>query len=1139
MEFKIPIGLAAFFTLAWASFADDAVNEAARALHAEKQDAIVSVKAILDVEIVVDGSANQSQEQKLEAPGTVIAPSGLTVLSNASIDIGSQIEQQVKRQVRGRKVEVKTTFKEVNLLLRDGTEIPSRVVLKDEDLDLAFVLPDAEEVEAEGVEFVTVTFPETTPKVQLLDPIILLNRLGQDLDREMSVYVTKVEALVKKPRQFIVTHNTSTGTPAFLTDGTPAGLFVRRIVNGTVSGTVVLPAKEVARVAAEVAENEAAEEESAPEPEAADAEGESASLNEAPSETEESDGDAEPQAHVVPEQLFECVDPNLEVSVWAHSPLLMNPTNMDIDQHGRIWVAEGVNYRKHFDRRPEGDRIMVLEDTDKDGGADKSWVFVQEPFLRAPMGVAVIGNQVVVSMAPDLLVYTDHDGDAVYDPTKGDTREVLLTGFNGRNHDHSLHSVTVGPDGKWYFSVGNCGAYFTDRDAKTWRIGAASQSMSWWPKDPAIADRDPMTFGGKASDDGRVYVGGFIARMDPDGTEVDILAHNLRNAYENTVTSFGDVFAADNDDNPACRTFAVLEGANYGFASRDGSRSWQADRRPGQDVRTATWRQEDPGVAPAGDVYGGGAPTGIVYYENGALGEAWEGTLLLCEPARNTIFGYRPKPQGEGWLLERFDFLTTNREGEVIGTDYTGGDASAESTDTKTLFRPSDIAVGPDGALYIADWYDPRVGGHNDLDESLSGTIYRVAPKGFRSAPPKIDLKSIAGALDALSSPAVHVRALGRNALSTMLEEDASAEDALMKSLEEASALTIARASWLVGSANRDRLRARMDPSVAERLARKEAAVTTDVESLVAWGAALDWRDRTALERWGMAAESQAAEVYAVLLEKLASTDPVGWTAQWATLAWRLHPAESVSAFKTRALAKTLSERARLQALTVIGMHEDRPAAEAMLAIAGETDGIVRDTALWWLLNKQGDGWQSSEMAAALKERGLYDPDGIELQSITLPDEVAIDYTLADVLDHKGDRARGATQIMRCVMCHRVGEQGTALGPDLTVWGKTQPKETIIRAILDPNADLAHGFYGTEIETHDGTVIQGMLINDGDPITVQSMGGMTQMIPRKRVKRKAAMSTSLMMTPGQLGLTAQDVADIAAFLKEPSTSLSK
>jgi putative membrane-bound dehydrogenase-like protein len=166
------------------------------------------------------------------------------------------------------------------------------------------------------------------------------------------------------------------------------------------------------------------------------------------------------------------VPDGLEVKLWAKTPLLRNPTNIDIDYRGRIWVAEGVNYRDKAGRDPLGDRIMVLEDTDADGVADKSWCFVQEPGLLAPMGIAVIDNKVIVSNAPDLIVYTDVDRDGRFNPAV-DKREVILSGFEGRNHDHSLHSVTAGPDGKWYFNHGNCGALFTDRSGQTFRIGGA------------------------------------------------------------------------------------------------------------------------------------------------------------------------------------------------------------------------------------------------------------------------------------------------------------------------------------------------------------------------------------------------------------------------------------------------------------------------------------------------------------------------------------------------------------------------------------------------------------------------------------------------------------------------------------------
>ena len=116
-------------------------------------------------------------------------------------------------------------------------------------------------------------------------------------------------------------------------------------------------------------------------------------------------------------------------------------------------------------------------------------------------------------------------------------------------------------------------------------------------------------------------------------------------------------------------------------------------------------------------------------------------------------------------------------------------------------------------------------------------------------------------------------------------------------------------------------------------------------------------------------------------------------------------------------------------------------------------------------------------------------------------------------------------------MCHRIEDQGVDFGPDMTSWAKTQPTETILRAIVEPSADIAHGFYGQEVETTDGVTIQGVIINDADPLIIQSMGGVTQTVPRARIKRSEGMQTSLMMTPAQLGLTAQDAADIAAYLK--------
>ena len=851
---------------------------------------------------------------------------------------------------------------------------------------------------------------------------------------------------------------------------------------------------------------------------------------------------------VVPTDLF-TVPEGLEVTIWATSPMLANPTNIDFDAQGRLYVAEGVNYRGKGGRRPEGDRIVILEDTDGSGSADKTSVFVQETALASPLGVAVLDDRLIVSQPPEMLVYIDKDGDGKFDPAV-DSREVLLSGFTGRQHDHSLHSVTAGPNGQWYWNQGNCGAVFTDKSGKQFFMGS-----SYMTQEAA----------GKKSDDGHIWVGGFAARMNPDGTNVTIIGHNFRNSYEQAVTSFGDVFQSDNDDPPACRVSHLLEGGNAGFSSADGLRSWGADKRPGQDTPTAEWRQEDPGTMPAGDIYGGGSPTGVAYYENGALGEKWEGLLLACEAGKNVVFGYLPAPDGAGFKLERFDFMTSNEAKEWAGSDFLGGKPSGE---LKTMFRPSDVTVGPDGAIYVADWFDGRVGGHGTLDEGMSGTIYRIAPKGFKSVVPKIDLATTEGQIEALKSPTVNVRHAGFNRLKA---QGAAAIPVLTALLEEKNAYLAVRAIWLLAQLGKEgqvKVSTLLDSedaatrlvayralrfaehdvlAMADRMAddesaavRAEVALTLrdvpaeqSVPILAKVAAKFDGKDRSYLEAFGLGSMGKEKEVYSALAKTMGGP-AASWSDTFAWIAWRLHPDEAAADFKARALLPDLSEDQRKLMLTALAFVKSREAAGHMIALAHTEAFPMKDLANWWLLNRKGNDWKAYDVEGGMKALGLYDPATVKITAIEMPAPVEGAAPLpatAEIVKLSGDVARGQAAIAVCYTCHKVGEAGIDFGPDLTTYGRQQPTEVIVDALANPSADISHGFEGSKVTMNDGIVVTGMVLASGDPLIMKSMGGVVQTIPKDRIKSVEPLGRSLMYDPANLGLTAQSIADITAYLK--------
>ncbi|HTF19156.1 MAG TPA: PVC-type heme-binding CxxCH protein, partial [Chryseolinea sp.] len=675
---------------------------------------------------------------------------------------------------------------------------------------------------------------------------------------------------------------------------------------------------------------------------------------------------------------------DLEATLWAESPMFYNPTNMDVDIRGRVWVAEAVNYRNFNNDSTKalhhrgGDRIIILEDADHDGRAETSKVFIQDKDLVSPTGIAVIGNQVIVSCSPNLIVYTDSNGDDIPDDKK-----ILLTGFGGYDHDHSLHAVVEGPDGLWYFNTGNAGPHVVkDKDGWTLRSGSLYTGGSPYNKE---------NHGNMKSDDGRVWVGGLSLRVTPEGSGLKVMGHNFRNSYETTIDSYGNLWQNDNDDQVvACRTSWLPEGGNAGYFSNDGTRYWQGDHRPWQDVFTAHWHQEDPGVMPAGDRSGAGAPTGIVRYEGDELGEAYKGLLFSADAGRNVVFGYRPKTFQSGFQLnDRTNFITS------LAADNPGyvWNDSAQNRDKDKWFRPSDVAVGTDGTLFVADWYDPVVGGHQMGDSTGYGRIYRITRKGRNPHAPELDTTRVKGLIEALQNPAIHVRSLAATLLARRGDE---AVEEVQELLNDSDDFVKARAIWLLprmgekGRAQAAALLTQPNASLRAVAFRALRATTTDVlplatqlvsdtsafvrrevatalrdldysktkPLLIRLAQATDGTDPWCLEAVASACENERSDFYQALADAGAiGGDPLHWNTRTASLAWRLHPDWLVPDLKTRAGASIVTETERSRAMTALSYINTTQAVHAMLDLSQSANSQVSAQAKYWLAFRQSNDW--------------------------------------------------------------------------------------------------------------------------------------------------------------------------------------
>ena len=252
MTRRIVAVLAAVLTAASAQAQTPDERTGARALLAKYGDAVITVLGTTKVRINQGGREVQNRDERIQSTATILDASGLAVMSLTTIDPSDLIMASAARGGRAGAPPVTVSAEPADLRFRmaDGKEVPARLVLRDKDLDLAFLRP----VEKPAGPVVALETESARPTA--VDLLVVLQRLPEVAGWQASAAFGLVQAVVEKPRLFYIVNTSALGAPVFDTRGRFVGVVLRlrnEDGDGPAAPPIVLPANDIREVAKQAA----------------------------------------------------------------------------------------------------------------------------------------------------------------------------------------------------------------------------------------------------------------------------------------------------------------------------------------------------------------------------------------------------------------------------------------------------------------------------------------------------------------------------------------------------------------------------------------------------------------------------------------------------------------------------------------------------------------------------------------------------------------------------------------------------------------------------------------------------------------------------------------------------------------------